>query len=83
MKKRIYYVSRDPAHLEWWFVSSAAMPAMSFENRHDAVQWATERASEDGAADYDVAQVLVQGPQDQWTCVHDAAPAPHRRSSAQ
>ena len=66
MKQRVFYVSRDPAHVGWWFVSTAAMRALSFQSREEALLWACREAAtaEAGVS----ARVLLQDQGDHWEC---------------
>ncbi len=66
MKQRIFYVSRDPAHVGWWIVAAAAMRALSFQSRDQALHWAFREASTAGEGVS--ARVLLQDQGEHWEC---------------
>lgn len=66
MKQRVFYVSRDPGHAGWWIVAAAAMRALSFQSREQALHWALREASMAGAGVS--ARVLLQDQGEQWEC---------------
>ena len=66
MKQRVFYVSRDPAHAGWWIVAAAAMRALSFQSREQALHWAIREASTAGRAVN--ARVLLQDQGEHWEC---------------